>query len=320
MTAVLQDSKPARILVVGDAMLDHYWDGSVDRISPEAPVPILKIGAKRSAAGGAANVALNIAALGSQVTLLALVGRDEAAATLEQLLEAQGVYLERVADAAYQTTQKIRCVSRRQQLLRADIEMRPPPQMLSLLAQRFAALLPGHDLLVLSDYAKGALQECQPFVRAARARGIPVLVDPKGTDCMRYAGATVLKPNWSEFRRWTDAADDDDQSDDDERFCRRAISLRQRLQIEHLLVTRGERGMSLFSAERPVRHQPTLVREVYDVSGAGDTVLATLAHRLAGGADIADAMRWANAAAGIVVGKFGTSVVTRSELETLIDG
>jgi rfaE bifunctional protein kinase chain/domain len=307
-----------RILIVGDAMLDHYWDGAVDRISPEAPVPVLRITDKRSVPGGAANVALNLAALGSQVTLLALVGRDEAADQLETMLGERQVYLERVADPSYTTTQKIRCVSRRQQLLRADLESpQPPPTMLTTLAQRFAALLPGADLLVLSDYAKGALRECQPFVRAARERGVPVLVDPKGADCARYAGATLLKPNLAEFRRWAGNFDEEDDPDD-QRFCRLAARLRQQLRVEHLLVTRGERGMSLFSTGR-VRHQrPEQPREVYDVSGAGDTVLATLAHMIARGAAVDEAMRWASAAAGIVVGKFGTSVVSRAELEASI--
>jgi rfaE bifunctional protein kinase chain/domain len=304
-----------RVLIVGDAMLDHYWDGTVDRISPEAPVPILKIGSKRTVPGGAANVALNLAALGAQVTLLALVGRDDAAQELESQLLARDVYLERIVDANYTTTQKIRCVSRRQQLLRADIEMAPPPQMVTALMQRFDALLPGHELLVLSDYAKGALRECQPLVQSAIKRGIPVLVDPKGADCSRYSGATLLKPNLNEFRRWSGDFEDSDQDS----FCRLAAALRQKLQIEHLLVTRGEAGMSLFSAGK-VCHQPATVREVYDVSGAGDTVLATLAYMMLRGSPVDEAMRWASAAAGIVVGKFGTSTVSRQELEEHFHG
>ncbi|RZI84484.1 MAG: D-glycero-beta-D-manno-heptose-7-phosphate kinase [Rubrivivax sp.] len=300
---------PARILVVGDAMLDHYWDGAVDRISPEAPVPILSVSSRRSVPGGAANVAANLAALGAHVTLLALVGRDEAADHLEAMLEAQGVYLERVADAGYSTTQKIRCVSRRQQLLRADFEVAPPPSMLTLLARRYAALLPGHDLVVLSDYDKGALRECQPFVRVARDMGKPVLVDPKGRDYSRYAGATLIKPNLNEFKICAGEFTDEAQ------FCRRASLLRKKLQTDFLLVTRGEQGMSLFNADK-VHHQPAQVRDVYDVSGAGDTVLATMAYMMATGESAVEAMKWASTAAGIVVGKFGTSLVTLEELQS----
>jgi rfaE bifunctional protein kinase chain/domain len=297
-----------RILVVGDAMLDHYWDGIVERISPEAPVPILKITHKRVTAGGAANVALNLAALGSEVTLLSLVGRDAAADQLEDVLHKQGVYLERVADADYKTTEKIRYVSRRQQLLRADMEMAPPPGMLTTLHQRFGALLPGHDIVVLSDYAKGALSECQPMLRAARAQNKATLVDPKGCDYARYAGATLLKPNLAEFR--TCAGDFDNEA----RFRRLAINMRKKLDIEYLLVTQGEAGMTLFK-EGGVEHQHARVREVYDVSGAGDTVLATVAHMMALGKPVSEAIRWANTAAGIVVGKFGTASITREELE-----
>ncbi len=297
-----------RILVVGDAMLDHYWDGVVDRISPEAPVPVLTITDRRTTAGGAANVALNLAALGSEVTLVSLVGRDEAADQLERVVEKHGVYLERVADANYKTTEKIRYVSRRQQLLRADLEMPPPPSMLTLLQQRFDRLLPGHDLVVLSDYAKGALAECQPMIRLAREQGRPVLVDPKGKDYTRYTGATLLKPNLSEFRAF--AGDFDDEA----RFCRMASSMRKRLQLDYLLVTRGEAGLSLFKADG-AEHRVAQVQEVYDVSGAGDTVLATVAHMMAEGEPLSEAIGWANTAAGIVVGKFGTSAVTRQELE-----
>ncbi|MBI5334695.1 MAG: D-glycero-beta-D-manno-heptose-7-phosphate kinase [Burkholderiales bacterium] len=303
-----------RVLVVGDAMLDHYWSGAVERISPEAPVPVLKIEGQRSVPGGAANVALNLAALGSQVTLLTLVGRDEAALQLESMLEAQGVFMERVADAAYSTTQKIRCVARRQQLLRADIETRPAAGMLETLARRYAALLRGHDLVVLSDYAKGALAQCQPLVRAAREHGIPVLVDPKGKAWERYCGATLVKPNLAEFRGCAGDFDDPAQ------FRRLGQALRRRLQLDYLLVTRGEDGMCLFGSAaaegaRAVIEQPAQVREVYDVSGAGDTVLATLAHFMAQGRPVDEAMRWANTAAGIVVGKFGTAAVTLDELQ-----
>jgi len=301
----VKNSQP--ILVVGDAMLDRYWDGSVDRISPEAPVPVLRVTQRYDRAGGAANVALNLAALGSPVTLLTLAGRDEAGDALQAILAESHVRLERVAAPGYQTIQKIRCVARRHQMLRADFEGAPVPGMLDMLAARFQSLLPDHGVVVLSDYAKGALDRCEGLIEAARGASRPVLVDPKGLDWARYAGATLVKPNLGEFRAvagpWADPA----------AFQRQAVALRKRLGWTYLLVTQGEAGMTMFNG-RGMVHEPARVREVYDVSGAGDTVLATLAWRMAQGDDGFEAMRWANRAAGIVVGKFGTSTVGREEL------
>jgi len=303
--APVEKSQP--ILVVGDAMLDRYWDGSVDRISPEAPVPVLRVTRRYDRAGGAANVALNLAALGAQVTLLTLAGRDEAGDALERILSEAGVRLERVADPAYPTIQKIRCVARQHQMLRADFESEPLPGMLETLAKRYVALLNQHDLVVLSDYAKGALSRCEYLIDSARKASKPVLVDPKGLDWARYAGATLVKPNLGEFKAvaglWAD----------DAAFQRQAVALRKRLGWTYLLVTQGEAGMTMFNG-RGMVHEPARVREVFDVSGAGDTVLATLAWRMAQGDDAFEAMRWANRAAGIVVGKFGTSTVDREEL------
>ena len=303
----------SRILVVGDAMLDHYWDGAVERISPEAPVPVLRLTGERFAAGGAANVAVNLAALGATVTLLAPLGLDEAAVQLSKLMAQHGVAMECVADEGYRTTRKIRFVSRRQQLLRADIEQAPLPSMITLLMQRFDALMPLHDMLVLSDYAKGALHECRPMVQQARRRGLPVLVDPKGSNWQRYCGATVLKPNLGELRHCCGGFDDE------KGMCTKAGQLRRQLQVEHLLVTRGEEGMSLFSPER-VRHLPARVREVYDVSGAGDTVLATLAYKMLQGSSVDEAMGWAAVAGGVVVGKSGTASLSGAELEEAMHG
>ena len=294
-------------------MLDHYWDGAVERISPEAPVPVLRVTGERFAVGGAGNVAVNLAALGAQVTLLAPLGRDEAAGRLQCLLGQRAVDLEAVAHADYRTTRKIRFVSRRQQLLRADVEEALPPPLLTLLMRRFAELLPAHDMVLMSDYAKGALQECRPLVRLACEQGVPVLVDPKGEHWERYAGATVLKPNLTELQRCCGAFTGE------QALCLKADALRKRLRVAHMLVTRGEEGMSLFSAE-PVRHLPATVREVYDVSGAGDTVLATLAFKMVQGSSVHEAMRWACAAAGVVVGKFGTSSLSRNELEEAMHG
>jgi rfaE bifunctional protein kinase chain/domain len=296
-----------RILVVGDAMLDRYWDGVVDRISPEAPVPVLRVTRRYDRAGGAANVAMNLAALGARVTLLALVGIDPAADSLGRLLADAGVDFIRVTDTGYATTEKIRCVARRHQMLRADVEMAPPAAMRDVLAARFDGCLPAHDIVVLSDYAKGALVECAPLIEAARAAARPVLVDPKGRDWARYAGATLLKPNLAELEAVLG-----DFADEAQRNLF-TTALRRRLGGAQLVVTQGEAGMTLFD-DAGVTHESALVREVYDVSGAGDTVMAALAWRLGEGDHAARAMRWANVAASLAVQKFGTAIVTRSEL------
>ena len=297
------------ILVVGDSMLDRYWEGSVDRISPEAPVPVVLMGREWERAGGAANVALNIARLGGQVTLATLLGDDQAGERLSGLVRDQGVGLHAVQCAGHRTTQKIRVVCRRQQLLRVDIENSPADDGVRALEMRVRDLLPQHRWLVLSDYAKGCLRDCPSLLRLAQARGCRVLVDPKGDDFERYRGAWLIKPNEAEARRAAGAFDGDAQ------FEQRMAALRQRLDVQHLLVTRGELGMSLFSQDRAPVHLRAERREVYDVSGAGDTVLATLAWRLAAGGVLDDAMQVANVAAGVVVGKFGTATVSAAELQ-----
>ncbi len=297
-----------RVLLVGDVMLDLYWQGKVDRISPEAPVPVLSVSTREHRPGGAANVAANLAALGSPVTLLSATGEDEAGTLLHDMMDNLHVRFEAVTSPHYLTTQKIRCVSRRQQLLRADFETPLPEALREDLARRFEALLPEHDLVVLSDYAKGCLAQCATLVRAARAQGKPVLVDPKGKDYTRYQGATLIKPNLNEFTSCVG------EIKDDAHFCQLAAELRERLRVEHLLVTRGEMGMSLFN-ESGVFHHTAQAREVYDVCGAGDTVLATLAHMMTLGCDLPEAIRWANAAAGIVVSRFGAAQVSFSDLQ-----
>ncbi|MDD2686481.1 MAG: D-glycero-beta-D-manno-heptose-7-phosphate kinase [Gallionella sp.] len=296
------------ILVVGDVMLDRYWFGEVTRISPEAPVPVLKVERVEERPGGAANVARNIAALGAQVTLLSVVGTDEAGARLEQLLLDQGgieTLLQR--DESISTIVKLRAVARQQQLLRIDFETPPSHEVLRTKLAEFHAKLPRADVVVLSDYGKGGLTHIAEMIQAARAAGKLVLVDPKGEDYVRYRGATLLTPNRSEFKQvaggWKDEAE----------LCAKAQKLRESLQLDALLVTRSEDGMTLFRADDVV-HEPTQTREVFDVSGAGDTVIATLAVMLASGAELPDAMRMANRAAGIVVGKLGTAVVTRDEI------
>lgn len=297
----------ARILVVGDVMLDRYWFGDVERISPEAPVPVARINKTEDRAGGAANVARNIAALGGQVRLLAVVGQDEAGDTLEKLLHQDGVTTSLHRDSDISTTVKLRVLARQQQLLRIDFENEPNHEVLAAKLHEFETILPSYDVVILSDYGKGGLRHVQDMIAIARAAGRPVLVDPKGDDYERYRGATLLTPNRSEFRqvagRWQDEAE----------LTQKAQALRQQLELTALLVTRSEEGMSLFG-ENIVFHQPTEAREVFDVSGAGDTVIATLGLMLATGLSLTDSIQWANKAAGIVCAKLGTAVVHQDEL------
>ncbi|HEY0664624.1 MAG TPA: D-glycero-beta-D-manno-heptose-7-phosphate kinase [Gallionella sp.] len=298
----------ARVLVVGDVMLDRYWFGDVSRISPEAPVPVLKVSRVDERPGGAANVARNIASLGAQCTLLSVVGADEAGDCLQRLLTVQGkveALLHR--DETISTIIKLRAIARHQQLLRIDFETPPSHEVLQAKLADFHAKLAQADVVILSDYGKGGLTHIAEMIRTARAAGKPVLVDPKGDDYARYQGATLLTPNRSEFREvaggWKD----------EEELRAKAEKLRTDLNLDALLVTRSEEGMSLYRANE-VLHEPTQTREVFDVSGAGDTVIATLAVMLASGAALHDAMSVANRAAGIVVGKLGTAVVSREEI------
>ncbi|GAB4126788.1 MAG: ADP-heptose synthase [Sideroxydans sp.] len=304
----LPEFERARILVVGDVMLDRYWFGDVTRISPEAPVPVLKVSRVDERPGGAANVARNIAELGAHCTLLSVVGTDEAGDCLHRLLTRQGrveALLHR--DPSIATIVKLRAIARQQQLLRIDFETPPSHEVLNAKLADYHSKLQQADVVILSDYGKGGLAHIAEMIRAARAAGKPVLVDPKGDDYERYRGATLLTPNRSEFREvagsWANEAE----------LADKAQALREHLQLEALLVTRSEEGMSLFRAD-DVLHEPTQAREVYDVSGAGDTVIATLAVMLASGASLPDAVRIANRAAGIVVGKLGTAVVSREEI------
>lgn len=305
--ARLPDLTRARVLVVGDVMLDRYWFGDVSRISPEAPVPVVRVERAEERPGGAANVARNAAALGATVGLLSVVGADEAGSTLERLLRAEGVRASLHRDATLATTVKLRVIGRQQQLLRIDFETAPSHEVLADKLSEFEASLASYDVVVLSDYGKGGLAHIERMVAAARKRGRTVLVDPKGDDYARYRGASVVTPNRNELRevvgRWKDEAD----------MTARAQRLRARLDLDALLVTRAEEGMTLYRAGS-VQHEPTKAREVYDVSGAGDTVIATLAVMLGGGAGLAEAVHVANHAAGIVVGKLGTAVVHPGEL------
>lgn len=297
----------SRLLVAGDVMLDRYWFGEVDRISPEAPVPVVRVSRHEERPGGAANVARNAAALGMATTLLSVIGDDEPGRALERLLADDNVVTSLHRDASLPTTVKLRVIGRQQQLLRIDFETAPSHEVLATKLKDFAGLVRDTSAVVMSDYGKGGLTHIGEMIALARAAGKAVLVDPKGDDWTRYRGATVLTPNRGEFRdvvgRWRDDAD----------FARRARKVIDELDLAALLVTRSEEGMSLFTAD-DVLHIPAEAREVYDVTGAGDTVIATLAVLMAAGATVADAVRIANVAAGVVVGKLGTAVALPSEL------
>jgi rfaE bifunctional protein kinase chain/domain len=297
----------ARVLVVGDAMLDRYWFGAVDRISPEAPVPVVLVQREQECLGGAANVALNAKSLGAQATLLTVVGDDEPARILQRLLAEQGVATVLGRDPALRTIVKLRIVGRSQQLLRIDFESQPDHELLAQMLNDYEAVLPAHDAVLFSDYGKGGLAHIARMIELARAAGKPVLVDPKGRDYSRYAGASLITPNRAELAQavgaWRDEAE----------LSERAQSLRAALGLEGLLVTRSEEGMSLFDAAGQF-HQPAQARQVFDVTGAGDTVIATMAAMLAAGLSLREAVPIANRAGGIVVGRFGTANVSYEEL------
>ncbi|MDO5059042.1 MAG: D-glycero-beta-D-manno-heptose-7-phosphate kinase [Neisseria sp.] len=297
----------ARVLVVGDVMLDRYWFGDVSRISPEAPVPVAKIGKIDQRAGGAANVARNIAALGGQAALLSVVGDDEAGDELEKLMTGNGVAAHLMRDKTIATTVKLRVVARNQQLIRLDFEDEPTHEILQSVTQKYRELLADCDAVILSDYGKGGLTHVAQMIEWARQAGKPVLIDPKGGDYEKYAGATLLTPNRAELKEvvgaWKDEA----------ALTEKAQALRAHLGLEALLLTRSEEGMTLFRDGEP-HHQPTQAREVFDVSGAGDTVIGGTGLALAAGLPLPEAMRLANAAAGVVVGKLGTAVCSFEEL------
>jgi rfaE bifunctional protein kinase chain/domain len=306
-SVTLQAVRRARVLVVGDVMLDRYWFGDVSRISPEAPVPIVKVDRIEDRPGGAANVARNVAALSARSSLLSVVGRDEPGRSLKQLLRREKVLTSLHTDATISTTVKLRVIGRQQQLLRADFETLPSHEVLASKLKDYERLLKSCDVVILSDYGKGGLAHIARMIALARRRGVPVLVDPKGDDYSRYRGATLVTPNRAELRAvtgsWTSEA----------MLNSKAQALRQRLGLDGLLVTRSEEGMTLYRRGSKL-HVPAQAREVYDVSGAGDTVIATVAVMLAAGESMEDAVRIANRAASIVVGKFGTAVAYPHEL------
>ena len=303
----LAQLKRAHVLVTGDAMLDRYWFGDAERISPEAPVPVVRVTRTEERLGGAANVARNIATVGASSTLLSVVGNDEAGQSIEKLLRAEGIQPELELDPALKTTVKLRVVARQQQLVRCDFEAMPAEETLKRPLGTFSKLLTTNQALVLSDYGKGGLSHISTMIAEARAVKLPILVDPKGDDYSRYHGATVITPNRAELRQvvgtWTSEAS----------LIERAQNLRQALELDYLLLTRSEEGMTLFGAQGQLT-VPAQAREVYDVSGAGDTVIGILAAMLATGMPIEEAVQIANRAGGIVVGKLGTAAVSYEEL------
>ena len=295
------------MLVVGDVMLDRYWFGDVSRISPEAPVPVVLIKDEDERLGGAANVAWNCKELGARTRLLSVVGADEPGRALEKLLLKMGVEAGLHRDRGLSTTTKLRVIGRRQQLLRIDFERPPSREVLASKLEEFKRALPECGAVILSDYGKGGLAHITEMIRSARRARKFVLIDPKGDDYSRYKGASIITPNTAELREvvgtWKDEKD----------LKSRAQALRAKLGLEALLMTRGEDGMTLFQKNKTTSIQAEK-REVMDVTGAGDTVIATMAVMLAAGASVEQAMRIANRAAGIVVGKLGTAAATHAEL------
>ena len=303
----------AQVLVVGDVMLDRYWHGPTSRISPEAPVPVVKVEQIEDRPGGAANVALNIAALGAGVSLTGLVGEDEAAEVLAESMAAANVHSNFHSVASHPTITKLRVISRHQQLIRLDFEEPFASDDAAAMTDKACQLLAPVGALILSDYAKGALADVQRLILAAKAAGIPVLVDPKGTDFSRYRGATLLTPNLQEFEAIVG------HCADEQTLVSKGEALMLAHDLQALLVTRGEHGMTLLRPNEPELHLPARAREVFDVTGAGDTVISVLAAALAAGEGMPEAMAMANLAAGIVVGKLGTAAISAPELRRAIN-
>jgi rfaE bifunctional protein kinase chain/domain len=306
-TPTLESIRATSILVVGDILLDRYWFGEVERISPEAPVPIVRVEREEYRLGGAGNVALNIAALGARVTLVGIVGSDEAGHKLSSLLDEHQIASSVKFDQTFPTMVKLRVSGRQQQLLRIDFEQRPSVESLVAIHEDFRALVQSHDVVVLSDYGKGTLSGVDEMIAYARSRNRPVLVDPKGSDYSIYRGATLITPNRGEMLlvtgKWVDDTD----------LAAKAERLRCDLSLDAVLVTRSEEGMSLFDQTGEMRVSAA-AREVFDVTGAGDTVIATVATLIGAGQSIREAIPTANRAGGIVVGRFGTSTVNYGEL------
>jgi len=314
MKPILPDYSQSGVLIVGDVMLDRYWYGPTGRISPEAPVPVVKVEDNEERPGGAANVAMNIAALGGGVTVVGLVGEDEPAQVLTDTLSSLKVNCDFVALKDYPTITKLRVMSRGQQLIRLDFEDKFEGTDPQLILNKMEAALPKVKSVVLSDYAKGALEHVQQLIQKARKAGVPVFIDPKGADFERYRGATLLTPNMAEFELVVGKVKDEQE------LVEKGLELIERYDFEALLVTRSEHGMTLLRKGEEPFHLPTLAKEVFDVTGAGDTVISVLAASVAAGKPLDEACALANAAAGVVVGKLGTSTLSTIELAEAIHG
>ncbi|WP_286235882.1 bifunctional D-glycero-beta-D-manno-heptose-7-phosphate kinase/D-glycero-beta-D-manno-heptose 1-phosphate adenylyltransferase HldE [Thalassotalea sediminis] len=302
----------ARVLVVGDVMLDRYWYGPTQRISPEAPVPVVKINQDEDRPGGAANVALNIASIGGKVSLVGVTGNDEASQSLQTRLAAMDIQCHFAKDANVPTITKLRVMSRNQQLIRLDFEQSLSSVDKSALNKEVETLIADHDVLLLSDYNKGTLTDVEALIALAKKHNVAIVVDPKGTDFSKYHGATMLTPNMAEFEAIVGACVDEND------IVSKGQTLLEELALDAMLVTRSEQGMTLLRKDHEEFHLPTQAKEVYDVTGAGDTVIATLALAIAAHADLPQASALANIAAGIVVGKLGTATVSEAELMTAV--
>lgn len=314
MKPILPDYSNAGVLIIGDVMLDRYWYGPTGRISPEAPVPVVKVEQNEERPGGAANVAMNIASLGGQAHIIGLTGMDEPAQVLSDKLTSLNVTCNFVALPDYPTITKLRVLSRGQQLIRLDFEDKFENTDPQLILSRMAQALPQVKAVILSDYAKGALEHVQQFIQTARAAGVPVFIDPKGADFERYRGATLLTPNMSEFEQVVGKVKTNEE------LVAKGEALIEQFDLEALLVTRSENGMTLLRRGMDPFHLPTQAKEVYDVTGAGDTVISVLAASVSAGKALDEACALANAAAGVVVGKLGTSTVSTIELAEAIHG
>ncbi|PJC85539.1 bifunctional heptose 7-phosphate kinase/heptose 1-phosphate adenyltransferase [Vibrio sp. HA2012] len=314
MKPILPDYSTSGVLIIGDVMLDRYWYGPTGRISPEAPVPVVKVEDNEERPGGAANVAMNIAALGGHASIIGLTGEDEPASVLAETLDSLKVNCNFIALPDYPTITKLRVISRGQQLIRLDFEDKFENVDAGLFLSRMEQSLPHVQAVVLSDYAKGALEHVQQMIRKARAAGVPVFVDPKGADFERYRGASLLTPNMSEFEQVVGKVKSDEE------LVAKGLALIETYDLDALLVTRSEHGMTLLRRGQVPFHLPTQAKEVFDVTGAGDTVISVLSASVAAGKPLDEACALANAAAGVVVGKLGTSTVSTIELAEAVHG
>jgi D-beta-D-heptose 7-phosphate kinase/D-beta-D-heptose 1-phosphate adenosyltransferase len=314
MKPILPDYQQAGVLVVGDVMLDRYWYGPTGRISPEAPVPVVKVEHNEERPGGAANVAMNIASLGGVAHLIGLTGNDEPASVLNEKLTSLDVKCDFVGLDEIPTITKLRVLSRGQQLIRLDFEDKVEDFDPQLITSRMAKILPSVKAVILSDYAKGTLEHVETYIQLAKQEGVPVFIDPKGSDFERYRGATLLTPNLSEFEAVVGKVKDEAM------LVEKGLELIDKYDLDALLVTRSEQGMTLLRRDQQPFHLPTLAKEVYDVTGAGDTVISVLAASVAAGKPLDEACALANAAAGVVVGKVGTATVSTIELAEAVHG